>query len=822
MRHLLLLWCIGWSLWAGSIMAQDEEQLDDLLWADDIMVITASRGSLKASQAPSSITVITSEEIEHSGALTIMDLLRRVPGIDFMQPTSGAYNISIRGFNDLLSRRILLMVDNHSLYSDFHGLIDWQALPIPLSAVKQIEIIRGPGSALYGANAYLGIIHIITKGSEELPQLILSSTIGTNRTYSSNAIASHIRQNFSFRASVGWGTTGRWQTNEISFEKGAALTIETIRRESYGFLRDWSETRNLTFDEGFASYYEEQTGEPLPTGLTFDQFFYANIGTDSLYNAIREELESTFGEAKAKADKYLKRKRGAENYFFNFRSDYYASRNLTFSLETSYSQANTDNIMSLLPGALIMENQFGYLHFDTDWREFLHPKSNLILRAHWLNQQMSLIESNFIPNFCDNDKIANNIWDAEIIHEVTNMGDIPENTILTGLNLRYSNASSNLFTPYRTEPYPSYDQLQLGFYWQIQYRLMRNVGLHYGERYDYHPRAGFHQSPRASLNISLKNHTLRFIFSRAFRNPSYFESYTDNTFIRGGYLEGFHNYTYIETGEDSLGIPEKKLRNNRALMAESIKSLEFGWQKLKKVSQSYALSWDLSFFYNELQDLINLMGIEEKGHPTSPWMFFNFGSYKTLGGEISIRWDSPILSIFSNYSQIHISDMQLDSATLIEKFPNANTEPIKSGKYQYLDLPWAENTFEVFRRAAQQEGHTPQHKFNMGFELRLASRWHLTSTLFYTGPSKNWVSYYNGMYMSVPAYWLTNAALTFNWKNTVFTLAAKNLLNNRHYEYPQNSYNIDNYHDINSLYLFNLDQGKNLGRIISFNIKFIY
>ena len=126
-------------------------------------VVSASRTSRSAVFAPASVSIITDEDIASSGARTIPDLLRRVAGIDVVAMSASDQNVSIRGFNQRVSNRVLVLVDGRSVYQDFLGATFWTTLPFNLEDIERIEVIRGPGAALYGANAVVGIINIITR-----------------------------------------------------------------------------------------------------------------------------------------------------------------------------------------------------------------------------------------------------------------------------------------------------------------------------------------------------------------------------------------------------------------------------------------------------------------------------------------------------------------------------------------------------------------------------------------------------------------------------------------------------------------------------------
>ncbi len=126
-------------------------------------VVSASRFAQSPLDAPNSTTIVTAQDIRLSGITDIAELLRRAAGVDVMTLTPGDSEVSIRGLNQRLSNKVLVLVDGRSVFLDFIGATLWQALPVDVSDIQRIEIIRGPASSLYGADAFAGVINIITR-----------------------------------------------------------------------------------------------------------------------------------------------------------------------------------------------------------------------------------------------------------------------------------------------------------------------------------------------------------------------------------------------------------------------------------------------------------------------------------------------------------------------------------------------------------------------------------------------------------------------------------------------------------------------------------
>lgn len=125
-------------------------------------VVSASRVSESPVLAPNSTTVVTAQDIRMSGVTSIGELLRRAGGVDVMTLTGGDTQVSIRGLNQRLSNKVVVLLNGRSVYFDFLGVTVFHMLPITVEDIERIEIIRGPASALYGADAFTGVINIIT------------------------------------------------------------------------------------------------------------------------------------------------------------------------------------------------------------------------------------------------------------------------------------------------------------------------------------------------------------------------------------------------------------------------------------------------------------------------------------------------------------------------------------------------------------------------------------------------------------------------------------------------------------------------------------
>ena len=141
-------------------------------------VVSVSKRAQPLSDVAAATYVITQERIRRSGLNSIPELLRMVPGLNVAQLDANKWAISARGFNRLYARNLLVMIDGRSVYSPLFAGVHWDAIDIALEDIERIEVIRGPGAALWGANAVNGVINIITKRSGATQGQMLSVELG--------------------------------------------------------------------------------------------------------------------------------------------------------------------------------------------------------------------------------------------------------------------------------------------------------------------------------------------------------------------------------------------------------------------------------------------------------------------------------------------------------------------------------------------------------------------------------------------------------------------------------------------------------------------
>jgi len=145
-----------------------------------------------------------------SGAATVPEILRRVPGIDIAEMNPSDTNVSIRGFNRRLANKVLVLVDGRSVYQDFLGGTFWPLIDVNIQDIDRIEVIRGPGSALYGANAFSGVVNIITRTGDEIAGARAAVQAGDHRTFQGAITTGGKTGKLTYKTSFAYERADKW------------------------------------------------------------------------------------------------------------------------------------------------------------------------------------------------------------------------------------------------------------------------------------------------------------------------------------------------------------------------------------------------------------------------------------------------------------------------------------------------------------------------------------------------------------------------------------------------------------------------------------
>ena len=218
-------------------------------------ITTSVTGSpQRASDVPATMEIITADEIRRSGARDIPGVLRHVAGIDVLQWRNDDADVAVRGFNQANSPRLLVLIDGRQVYADFYGYTPWTAVPIELAEIRQIEVVKGPNSALFGFNAVGGVINIVTYNPLFDRVNSASASIGTQGLSEASAVATlNLRNVAGMRISAGARSNGDFSTPENSSDAGvrqgdrrAEINVLTVGRLGRNVVADFEATTSAS------------------------------------------------------------------------------------------------------------------------------------------------------------------------------------------------------------------------------------------------------------------------------------------------------------------------------------------------------------------------------------------------------------------------------------------------------------------------------------------------------------------------------------------------------------------------------------------------
>ncbi len=205
--------------------------LEDLLKTD---VMTASRKAQRLNDVAGAVFVISREDIERSGVTSIPEALRMVPGVQVARLANNRWAVSVRGFNGRFANKLLVLMDGRSIYSPLFSGVFWEVEDTLLEDIDRIEVIRGPGAALWGANAVNGVINIITRKARDTQGTLLAASAGTDRD---GALAAR------YGGQIGEGHFRIWAKG---FRRGESVGLagapgnDDWRAMRAGFRGDWN------------------------------------------------------------------------------------------------------------------------------------------------------------------------------------------------------------------------------------------------------------------------------------------------------------------------------------------------------------------------------------------------------------------------------------------------------------------------------------------------------------------------------------------------------------------------------------------------------
>src|SRR5258708_1784822 len=310
-------------LLAGSTVAQNPRNVPDVSAMsmedrNNLQVASVSKRTQKVADAAAAILVITQEDIRRSGATSIPEALRLVPGLEVARIDETKWAIGSRGFNGRFDNNLLVIIDDRSVYTPLFSGVYWNVQDVMLENVDRIEVIRGPGATLWGANAVDGVINIITKPAKLTQGAMVTAEVGTEqRTEEGVQYGGKAGDNVFYRA---YSKYSDWEPAYGAPGAKASDGWHTLRG---GFRMDTTPSRadSLTVQ---GDLYRTNYGETLtvPTVAAPYSSTYPNAGTYSGGN-ILGHWNHSFARSSTSLQMYYDNTHTVDNSVFTDREGVY-------------------------------------------------------------------------------------------------------------------------------------------------------------------------------------------------------------------------------------------------------------------------------------------------------------------------------------------------------------------------------------------------------------------------------------------------------------------------------------------------------------------
>ena len=250
-------------------------------------VTTSATGSpQRSTDVPVDMTIISAEDIKRSGAHDLPTLLGRVSGVDVLNWASQSSDVGVRGYDQAMSPRLLVLVNGRQVYLDHYGYTAWSTIPVQLSEIRQIEVVKGPNAALFGFNAVSGVVNIITY-NPKYDKVGADSVSVSSRDGREVSLAHTLRlsDKFAVRLSAGAAKADEWDNSSglTSAEYRAHPSHSTVNADAVWSLSDKTSLRFETSlseaqESGMVSNYDMAISKYGTTSAKVDLTSETDVG----------------------------------------------------------------------------------------------------------------------------------------------------------------------------------------------------------------------------------------------------------------------------------------------------------------------------------------------------------------------------------------------------------------------------------------------------------------------------------------------------------------------------------------------------------------
>jgi len=583
-------------------------------------ILTSTRLKTTHRDAPASISIITAEDIETFKYRNIPEALKTVPGF-FVAESHSSYDrffVGYHGGNSNVPRRTNLIIDGISYYQSGFARVNWEQLPISMSNISRIEIIRGPAASLYGSNSFTSVINIVSKKPKETLGSLNSKGISINARAGQSGIRD-IDMNFSFKI------------NDLY----SRLTFRNINDDGFDVTR---------------------SGEKRHDSLELNQFDYN--GSYKLDE--KADLDFSLGHSKRSQE---------EQFIVSFQTEFadYEQESIKGSLKYTNDLSSDHNVQIFGYFTLFEQKQV----WNADVPAFLAAPelTNLsLINSDYAN----LIASGMNP-IGSGGSLADDYQALLALTQIASIGqlafkpinlDVPQNysdnhyeiefqdtysvnedmRLLTGFSVSYVNTDSFNWVINGKRDLTSYSA-----FINTEFKIIPDLLINTGAMYEYDSESGSTLSPRFALSYYLDpRNTFRFVYSQASRTPDIFEQFADWKLIGQNY--SFNPYG----GEPDFLTFYARAISPGSLSSEKITSNEIGYLYN---DPSSTLELDIRVFKENLTRLISEKLSLFNFNPT------NNGYAEKVGVDIQSKIKvTEDLDASLSYSYVDIDSVELEKS----------------------------------------------------------------------------------------------------------------------------------------------------------------
>ncbi|MDE2217675.1 MAG: TonB-dependent receptor [Planctomycetota bacterium] len=469
-------------------VAMAEEMSAEAIWFGFREEVTiATRRETPASKAPSIVTVITAEEIKNLGYRTFVEVLRTAPGFEVLKYADfGFVSPSVRGVATSSSaNRIRLMLNGHFVNNPLRGGAFGEFDDFPVESIKRIEIIRGPGSAMYGENAFSAVINIITKDAKDIDGARVSSGYGSFETYDENIVFGKRYGKIDVSGMVRYRQTGGF---DGIVKRDSQTAIDTAFGTSASLAPGKVYDARQEYDINLKAVYKDFYVEGLYTNRNKQPF----VGPQSaLTGGSNIEDNYVFGE-------------------FGYKKTF--EEKFTLKPRVYYDQFDVDNFIKSFPDGTTIRNTSGTPH----------TFPNGFTADAVVSEKVVGTEVPF-----DYELFDGNIFTIGLEYRLIHQTNI---RYFANFNPSTNDPLASMQDFSNTLPFIKTATRRIeSIYLQDTWNVTDTVNLTLGVRHDEYNDFGGTTSPRAGLTWSfMKDASLKALYGEAFRAPSFVEMFTVN------------------------------------------------------------------------------------------------------------------------------------------------------------------------------------------------------------------------------------------------------------------------------------------------------